>query len=571
MHDLLIRGGTIVNGTGAASFTGDVAVKDGKVVEVGKVTGAATRTVDAAGLMVAPGWVDIHTHYDGQASWDPYMTPSSWHGVTTAVMGNCGVGFAPAKAHQRQWMIELMEGVEDIPGAVLHEGLKWEWESFPQFLDAAAKTPRIMDLGAQIPHAAVRVYVMGERGAAREAATDADMAQMAAVVKEAIAAGALGFTTSRTFVHKTSRGDQTPTFGAAERELTSIARAVGETGKGVLQMISDFDDIDSEFNILRECARVSGRPLSFTLLQRDAMPDKWRAVMQRVDTARTQGLDIKAQVACRPIGMVHGLECSMQPFFLTPGYMEIAHLPLAERVARLRAPALRTRIIKESATPPENWRLASITRDFHKLYPMSSDQADYEPQREHSVAGIAAATGRTPEEVAYDLMLEDDGRKKFYFPLYNFSENNLDVVREMLTHPATLLGLGDAGAHCGYICDASYPTYLLSHWARDRTRGEKLPLEFLVHAQTQRNARGVGLTDRGALTPGMKADINLIHFANLRANAPQMLYDLPTGGRRLVQTANGYEATFVSGELVMERGQATGALPGRLVRGGAAH
>ena len=566
MHDLLIRGGTIVDGTGAASFTGDVAVKEGKIVEVGKITRAAKRTIDAAGLMVAPGWVDIHTHYDGQASWDPYMTPSSWHGVTTAVMGNCGVGFAPAKPSQREWMIELREGVEDIPGAVLNEGVKWEWESFPQYLDAVDKTPRIMDLGAQIPHAAVRVFVMGERGARREEATPDDIAKMAAVVKESITAGALGFSTSRTFVHRTSRGEQTPTFGVAEHELTSIAKAVGETGRGVLQMISDFDDIDSEFHILSESARISGRPLSFTLLQRDAMPEKWRAVMQRVAAARGQGLDIKAQVACRPIGMVHGLECSMQPFFLTPGYVEIAALPLAERVARLRDPALRARIIKESATPPDNWRLASITRDFHKLYPLSGDQANYEPRAEDSVAGIAKATGRTPEDVAYDLMLEDGGKKKFYFPLYNYTDNNLDVVREMLSNPATLLGLGDAGAHCGYICDASYPTYLLSHWGRDRSRGDKLPVEFLVHAQTLRNARGVGIMDRGALTPGMKADINLIDFAHLRANAPQMKYDLPAGGRRLVQTANGYQATFVSGELVMEKGKATGALPGRLVR-----
>lgn len=571
MHDLLIRAGTIVDGTGAASFTGDVAVKDGKVVEVGKVTGAATRTVDASGLLVAPGWVDIHTHYDGQASWDPFMTPSSWHGVTTAVMGNCGVGFAPAKESQRQWMIELMEGVEDIPGAVLHEGVKWEWESFPQYLDAVASTPRIMDLGAQIPHAAVRVFVMGERGANREEATPEDIAAMAAVVKESISAGALGFTTSRTFVHRTSRGEQTPTFGVAEQELTRIAKAVGETGKGVLQMISDFDDIDAEFQILAECARISGRPLSFTLLQRDAMPDKWRAVMQRVAAARGQGLDIKAQVACRPIGMVHGLECSMQPFFLTPGYAEIAHLPLAERVARLGDAGLRQRILEECRTPPDNWRLASITRDFHKLYPLGSEQADYEPRHEDSVAGIAAATGRTPEEAAYDIMLEDGGKKKFYFPLYNYSDNNLDVVREMLSNPATLLGLGDAGAHCGYICDASYPTYLISHWARDRSRGDKLPLEFLVHAQTLRNARGVGLHDRGAIAPGMKADINLIDFGKLRPNAPQMRYDLPAGGRRLVQTANGYEATFVSGELVMERGEASGALPGKLVRSSVAY
>ena len=567
MHDLLIRGGTLIDGTGAPSTTADVAIKDGRIAETGKITSAAKRTIDATGLLVAPGWVDIHTHYDGQASWDPLMTPSSWHGVTTAVMGNCGVGFAPAHPHQRQWMLELMEGVEDIPGAVLTEGVKWEWESFPQYLDAVARTPRIMDLGAQIPHAAVRVFVMGERGANREQATPDDIAKMAAVVKESITAGALGFTTSRTFVHRTSRGEQTPTFGVASNELTSIAKAVGETGKGVLQMISDFDDIEAEFNILRDCAKISGRPLSFTLLQRDAMPEKWRAVMQRVATAREQGLDIKAQVACRPIGMVHGLECSMNPFFLTPGYATIAHLPLAERVTRLRDPAMRARLIKEAATPPENWRLASITRDFHKLYPIGAT-ANYEPGFEDSVAGIAEATGRTPEDVAYDLMLEDGGKKKFYFPLYNYTDNNLDAVREMLSNPATLLGLGDAGAHCGYICDASYPTYLITHWSRDRQRGPKLGLEFLVHAQTQRNARGLGMTDRGALLPGMKADINLIDYANLNLGAPQMTYDLPAGGRRLVQHAQGYEATFVSGELVMEKGKATGALPGRLVRGG---
>ena len=566
MHDLLIRGGTLIDGTGAPGYSGDVAIKDGKIVETGKITGAAKRTVDATGLLVAPGWVDIHTHYDGQASWDPLMTPSSWHGVTTAVMGNCGVGFAPAHPHQRQWMLELMEGVEDIPGAVLAEGVKWDWESFPQFLDAVAKTPRIMDLGAQIPHAAVRVFVMGERGANREEATPDDVKKMAAVVKEAISAGALGFTTSRTFVHRTSRGEQTPTFGVAADELTSISRAVGETGKGVLQMISDFDDIDSEFNILRDCAKVSGRPLSFTLLQRDHMPEKWRAVMERVAKARTEGLDIKAQVACRPIGMVHGLECSMQPFFLTEGYKEIAHLPLAERVARLRNPAMRARLLAECVNPPENWRLASITRDFHKLFPLA-DKADYEPRHEDSVAGIAEATGRTCEEVAYDLMLEDGGKKKFYFPLYNYTDNNLDVVREMLTNPATLLGLGDAGAHCGYICDASYPTYLITHWSRDRQRGPKLGLEFLVHAQTQRNARGLGMMDRGALLPGMKADINLIDYEQLGLSAPKMVYDLPAGGRRLVQSATGYEKTFVSGELVMERGEATGALPGKLVCG----
>ncbi|MBL8377239.1 MAG: amidohydrolase family protein [Burkholderiales bacterium] len=548
MYDLLIQGGTVVDGTGAARRTADVAVKEGRIAEVGRITADAKRKVNADGLIVAPGWVDIHTHYDGQASWDPQMTPSSWHGVTTAVMGNCGVGFAPAKKHQRQWMLELMEGVEDIPGAVLEEGVKWEWETFPEYMQAMARIPRAIDLAAQIPHAAVRVYVMGERGANREPATQDDMQKMAAIVKEAILAGALGFTTSRTFVHKTSKGQQAPTFDVAAEELITIARAVGETGRGVLQMISDFEDIDAEFEIMRQCAKVSGRPLSFTLLQRDHQPTKWREVLDRVDIARAEGLDIKAQVACRPIGMVHGLECSMHPFFLTPTYQAMSGLPLAERVKRMQEATVRAQIIAESQRPPENWRLASITRDFHKYYPLARDHADYEPHPDTSVAAVAKRTGRSPEDLVYDLLLEDEGKKKFYFPLYNYAGGDLEVVRQMMTHPASLMGLGDAGAHLGYICDASYPTYLITHWARDRTRGPKLPLEQLVHMQTMRNARGVGLNDRGALLPGQKADINLIDFEKLSVSAPQMRYDLPAGGRRLVQTAGGYKWTFVSGE-----------------------
>ncbi|MBL8386536.1 MAG: amidohydrolase family protein [Burkholderiales bacterium] len=565
MHDLLITGGTVVDGTGAPRRTADVAVSGGRITDVGRVDGPAKRTVKADGLLVTPGWVDIHTHYDGQASWDPLMTPSSWHGVTTAVMGNCGVGFAPARREQRQWMLELMEGVEDIPGAVLAEGVKWEWETFPEYLQAMARIPRAIDLAAQIPHAAVRVYVMGERGANREPATPDDMRQMAAIVKEAILAGAIGFSTSRTFVHKTSKGQQAPTFDVAAEELITIARAVGETGRGVLQMISDFEDIDAEFEIMRQCAKVSGRPLSFTLLQRDHQPTKWRELLDRVEIARAEGLDIKVQVACRPIGMVHGLECSMHPFFLTPGYQGIAGLPLAERVRRMQDPALRARIIAESRTPPENWRLASITRDFHKYYPLARDHADYEPHPDTSVAALARRTGRSPEDVVYDLLLEDEGTKKFYFPLYNYTGGDLEVVRQMMTHPASLMGLGDAGAHLGYICDASYPTYLITHWARDRTRGPKIPLEQLVHMQTMRNARGVGITDRGALLPGQKADINLIDFEKLSVSAPKMVYDLPAGGRRLVQTAEGYEATLAGGEPIESSGGRVGVLPGKMV------
>ncbi len=564
MNDLVIRGGTIVDGTGAPARTGDIGIKDGRVAEVGKA-GGGKREIDAAGLLVAPGWVDIHTHYDGQATWDPYMTPSSWHGVTTAIMGNCGVGFAPAHTPQRQWMIELMEGVEDIPEAVLSEGVRWDWESFPEYLDALEKMPRAMDLGAQIPHGALRVYVMGERGAGREAATESDVAQMAALAKEAVAAGAFGFTSSRTIVHRTSKGQPVPSLGAASRELQAIGRAVGETGKGVMQLISDFDELDAEFELLRDVATASGRPLSFTLLQHDFAPGRWREVMRRVDAARAAGLDIKAQVACRAIGMVHGLECSMHPFFLCPSYAAIAKLPMAERVQRMRDPALRAKIVAEWATPPGNRRLDSITQHLHKYYPIGAD-SEYEPRAEDSIAGIAAASGRRPEEVAYDLLLEEGGRRKFYFPLYNYLSSDLSIVHEMMSHPATLLGLGDAGAHCGYICDASYPTYLIKHWARDRTRGPKFGLEWLVHAQTRRNALAMGLKDRGALLPGMKADLNLIDFAKLGLSTPEMVHDLPAGGRRLVQHASGYEATLVSGEVVMQGGQATGALPGRLVR-----
>ena len=565
MNDLLIRGGTIVDGTGAPRYSGDVAIKDGVIVAVGKISAAAKRTIDATGLLVAPGWIDIHTHYDGQATWDPYLSPSSWNGVTTAIMGNCGVGFAPAHKHQRQWMIELMEGVEDIPGAVLTEGVRWEWETFPEYLDALARSPRAIDIGAQVPHSALRVYVMGERGAAREDATDADVAAMARIAAEGVVAGAFGFTSSRTIVHRTKRGEAVPSLGAAARELTSIARAIGATGHGVLQLISDFDALDDEFTLICDMARVSGRALSYTLLQHDFLPDRWRDVLSRTTAARAAGLDIKAQVACRPIGIVHGLECSIHPFFMTPSYLEILPLPLAERVQRMRDPAVRARILAEAAVPPGNRRLDSLTQHFDKLFPIG-EKPNYEPHPDDSVAGIAARSGRVPAELAYDMLLEDGGKRKFYFPLYNYTASNLDAVREMMTHPAALLGLGDGGAHVGYICDASYPTYLISHWARDRDRGPKLDLEFLVHAQTLRNGQALGMNDRGAIAVGKKADINLIDLPKLGLSTPEMIYDLPAGGRRLVQRPTGYEATLVAGEIVMEKGAATGALPGRLVR-----
>jgi len=565
MYDLIIKGGTLIDGTGAASITSDVAIKDGCIVDIGKITSKANRAINADGLFVTPGWVDIHTHYDGQVSWDPYLSPSSWHGVTTAVMGNCGVGFAPAHVHQREWMMELMEGVEDIPGAVLAEGVKWEWETFPQYMDAMSRIPRIMNVGAQIPHGALRVFVMGERGANREAATLDDMKIMAAIAKEAIAAGALGFTSSRTIVHRTKRGAAVPSLGVDGQELIEIATAIGETGKGVLQLISDWDDLDAEFNMIRDVTQASGWPMSYTLLQHDFLPERWREVLRRTEIARGEGLDIKAQVACRGIGMIHGLECSMQPFFMTPSYQKIAHLSLAKRVRELQNPELKKRMLMESMNATDNRRLESITQHFHKYFPIY-DRANYEPLAEESIAGIAAGIGLSAVEVAFDMMLQDESRQKFYFPLYNYTENNLDVVHAMLTHPATLLGLGDAGAHCGYICDASYPTYLIKHWARDRTRGPKLPIEFLVHAQTQRNARALGMFDRGALVLGMKADINIIDYEKLDLSNPKMVNDLPAGGRRLIQKASGYVSTMVNGQVVMEHGEPTGQLPGQLIR-----
>lgn len=565
MHDILIKGGTVIDGTGQAGFTADVAIQDGRITEVGRVDGPARQTLQADGLLVTPGWVDIHTHYDGQATWDPYMTPSSWHGVTTAVMGNCGVGFAPSRSHQRQWMMDLMEGVEDIPGVVLSEGVQWEWESFPEYLDALDRRPRIMDVAAQVPHCALRVYVMGERGAAREPATPADIETMGRLVHEAVQAGALGFSSSRTVVHRTKHGQAVPTLEAAGQELIEIARAMGRTGKGINQLISDFDDLDGEFSLMREIARQSGRPLSFTLLQHDFMPQRWREVLRRTDQAQQDGLTLRAQVSCRPIGMVHGLECSMHPFFLAPSYLAIADLPVPERVKRMRDPALRARILAESAQAPDNRRLNIITQHFHKLFPIG-ERNDYEPRPQDSVAGIAERLGRPAAEVAYDMLLEDEGRRKFNFPMYNYTDQSLDVVREMMTHPNALFGLGDAGAHCGYICDASYPTFLLTHWGRDRTRGDKLPLEFLVHGQTLRNAQAMGMHDRGAIRAGMRADINLMDFAQLNLTRPEVTHDLPANGRRLVQHATGYVHTLVAGQVVMSQGEATGALTGRLVR-----
>ena len=574
MYDLLIRGGTIVDGSGSAAFTGDVAVQGGRIAAVGRVDGAARRTLDADGLLVTPGFVDVHTHYDGQATWDPLLTPSCWHGVTTAVMGNCGVGFAPMKSERRQFLIELMEGVEDIPGAVLAEGVDWGWESFPEYLDALAAKPRIMDLGAQLPHAALRYYVMGERGAAREPANAEDLHRMAELTEQALTAGALGFTTSRTLLHKTARGQYVPNFGAAARELNAIAEGVRRAGRGVLQLLADFDDLEAEFELLCDWVKASGgRPLSFTLVQRLEVPQQWQRLLELIDGAQRCGLRIRGQVAPRAIGLVLGLQATLHPFMSKPSYLEIAQLPLGERVARMRDPALRARILAEpfDALPgriPDF--IVNVLARLDRVFALG-DPPDYEPPPEASVASRAARIGCDPMELMYELLLERDGRELLFAPAANYIDCDYEAVLTMLRHPHTVVGLGDGGAHCGSICDGSYPTYLLTHWSRDRTRGDRLPLEFAMRRYTRAPAELIGLLDRGLIAPGMKADINLIDHANLYLSPPTIVHDLPAGGRRLMQTAKGYVATVVSGEVVIDHDQPTGALPGRLLRGARAH
>jgi len=569
MYDLLVRGGTIVDGSGSPAFTGDVAVKDGHIVAVGRSDQAARRTLDADGLLVTPGFVDVHTHYDGQATWDPLLTPSCWHGVTTVVMGNCGVGFAPMKPERREFLIELMEGVEDIPGSVLAEGVDWGWESFPEYLDALAAKPHIMDIGAQLPHAALRYYVMGERGAAREPARAEDLERMATLTEQALNAGALGFTTSRTLLHKTARGDYVPNFGVAIQELNAIGEGVRRAGRGVLQLLSDFSDVDAEFEQLCNWVRVSGgRPLSFTLVQRLETPRQWRRLLELVEAAQERGLPIRGQVAPRAIGLLLGLQATLHPFMSKPGYRAIAELPLAERAARMRDPALKKQILTEPFAALPGRIPAFIIGVLDRLDHVFAlgDPPDYEPAPEASVAARAARLGRDPLDLMYDLLLERDGRELLFAPAANYADCDYDAVLTMLRHPHTAVGLGDGGAHCGSICDGSYPTYLLTHWTRDRTRGERLPLEFAVHRYTRAPADLVGMRDRGLLAPGMKADINLIDHANLYLAPPTIVYDLPAGGRRLMQTAKGYVATVVSGEIVIENDEHTGALPGTLLR-----
>ncbi len=565
-YDLVVRGGTVADGRGGTPAEADVAVSNGHIGAVGKIPGKGRREIDAKGRLVTPGFVDIHTHYDGQATWDSHLAPSSWHGVTTVVMGNCGVGFAPVRKADRDRLIELMEGVEDIPGGVLREGLSWNWESFADYLDALETRKRDIDICAQLPHGALRVYVMGERGAHLEPATEQDIAQMRVLSADAMRAGAIGFSTSRTLNHRSIKGEPTPSLRATEAELMGIAQGLADAGSGVIELISDFNapDLETEFGMIRRLVEISGRPLSLSLAQNHSVPESWRTLLGMIEETARDGLPIRAQVAPRPIGILLGLQGTLNPFCAHSTFGEIKDKPLTEKLRIMRDPSFRARVLTETDTR-QNHPLARRVMAFDHIFPLG-DPPNYEPLRQTALANIAARENRDPAELAYDLLLENDGKNFLFMPFANYAHYNLDACGEMIAHPDCVMGLGDGGAHVGIISDASYATYLLTHWGRDRVSG-KFDIGLLIKRQTADTARAVGLNDRGVLAPGMKADINIIDFASLKVEMPIMAFDLPAGGKRLLQGAQGYDATIVSGEIVYQGGKPTGALPGKLVRG----
>ncbi|MFT3800352.1 MAG: amidohydrolase family protein [Burkholderiaceae bacterium] len=566
-YDLIIRGGTVHDGLGGAPRVADVAVKDGRIAAIGDVDGRAAQELDARGLLVTPGFVDVHTHYDGQATWENRLAPSSLHGVTSVVMGNCGVGFAPCRPGERDTLVRVMEGVEDVPEVVMTEGLPWNWETFPEYLDALAARRFDIDVAAQLPHSALRVYVMGQRAAGHEPPTAEDLQRMRELTAEAIDAGALGVSTSRNMMHRTKAGDLAPSLFSEEDELHALAQGLKDAGQGVMQMIpSPTGDARAEFGLMRRLAEHSGRPLSYTLIQ---MPtgdsDAYRQSLQALDDAARAGLSMRAQVAPRPVGMFYGLDLSFHPFAYHPSYKAIAHLPLAERVERMKDPVFRERLLSEKPEDSNPVNLKTV-KAFQYAHPWGQE-VDYEPDPSNRIDALAARAGRSVEVFAYDLLLANDGKALFYLPGANYREGNLDAVREMLGHPCTVVGLADGGAHYGMICDGSFPTYFLQRWARDAAPAQRIPLAEAIAALTSEPAAIVGLNDRGRLQVGYKADLNVIDLARLKLNVPNVVYDLPAGGRRMHQSAEGYVATIVSGNVTYREGKPTGELPGRLVRG----
>ena len=562
MHDLVIRGGKVVDGSGAPARVADVAVDGDTIRAVGGV-GAGRREVDADGALVAPGWVDIHTHYDGQATWDGELAPSSHHGVTTIVMGNCGVGFAPVRPGTESFLIELMEGVEDIPGPALHAGMDWRWESFDEYLAALESRPRTLDVAAQVAHSAVRAYVLGERAHANDL-SDAEIVEMAAVVREGIEAGAFGFSTSQTRAH-TSRHGLVPGTFAFRRELVAIAQALADAGHGVFQCVSDETSLGNDAAVFDELCDT-GVPITFSVAQMPREPWGFRESLDHARDSTAAGRPIAPQVPARPTGMLYGLQSSFHPFISHPSFEPLLNQPLERVVAELRRPELRARLLTERQRF-EGTIWDGLARVWSRMFKLG-DPPDYEPPREASVQAAAEREGRRPEEVLLDWLLEDEGRAFVFAPLGSYYAHDLEAVREMLEHPAAVVGLSDGGAHCALICDASFPTYLLAHWTRDRTRGPRLPLERVVHLQTQAPARTYGLHDRGRIAPGLRADFNLIDYPGLKLHAPQMVFDLPGDARRLIQRADGYRMTFQSGVQTFADGEPTGARPGRTLRAG---
>jgi N-acyl-D-aspartate/D-glutamate deacylase len=561
--DLVIRGGTVVDGTGGAPREADVGIIGNRITAVGAIPDGGAEEIDAKGKLVTPGFVDIHTHYDAQAVWDTHMAPSSWHGVTTAVMGNCGVGFAPCKPADRERLIELMEGVEDIPGAVMHEGLKWEWESFSEYLDALDRRQRDIDICALLPHAAVRVFVMGDRAINLENANQGDIAQMRQIAKDAMQAGAFGFSTSRSLSHKTLKGDPTPTLRAQEEELRGIALGMKDAGSGMLEMVSEWaPDHNAEFGMLRRVIEACGRPAVFTLTQRHSRPDVWRDLIKHADKAAADGLPIRPVVAPRAIGVLLGLAGSQNPFSGCPTYKAIAHLPVAERARRMADPTVRAKILSEDPRKDSTFPLFHRL-DFSFMFRFGNPP-NYQPNKADSIEAIAARENRSPPEVAYDILTEDDGANFIYTPLGNYAYGDLSMPETVLDNRNCIMGLGDGGAHVAFILDAGYQTWLLSHWGRDQKRWDAAEL---IRRLTSDTAQAAGLHDRGILRPGLKADVNIIDWEKLGAGSPYVVNDLPAGGKRLLQKVTGYDATIVSGRVTFRDGQATGTLPGQLVRG----
>jgi N-acyl-D-amino-acid deacylase len=567
MRDIIIRGGTIVDGTGESPFKGDVAIDGDRIVEVAeRIAGPARRELDATGMIVTPGWVDIHTHYDGQATWDPILAPSSWHGVTTAIMGNCGVGFAPVRPDAHKFLIELMEGVEDIPGVALTEGIEWKWERFPEYLDVLEAKKRAIDVGVHVPHAPVRAYVLGERCNTDYVPNAAEIAEMAELVREGVAAGALGFSTSRTLLHKDLKGVHMPGTFAGSDEMLALGLSMKGLKHGVFEMVSDHLGDDDEWAWVKDLASQTKLPV--TLVATSASAYHGDKMYNIAEEARLQGMDIRPQIAGRPTGVLHGMQSNFHVFMGHPTYKsEVGDLPLDEKIAMMRRPDIRAALLTEESRIKQTLMGVKLSDLLYQVFPLG-ETPDYEPNREQSVGGLAETAGVTPMEMMYDLLIRDGGRELFYQPLGGYNGYNFDFFRRNMEHPNVLFGLSDGGAHCGVIADAGMPTFILIHWARDRTKGAQFPLEFLVRKLSSDTARAYGLNDRGQLKPGMLADVNVIDFENLRLHRPEAVHDLPAGGKRLVQRVDGYRYTVKSGEVTFEDGQFTGALPGSLVRGG---